>query len=191
MRYVVGLLIFFVAGILNFSWLSPGGFSSYAFFIDIVTLVVFLLTICATVIISGEFGTLIKSKNALISKKYYLSNNDKERAITLYKVLAKVIVCTAVIMIVSTTIIMLGTLDDPAMLGPFMAVSLLSILYAAVLLLIFVYPAQIILKNRTNIGEKRVISEKEVINKLLELCYKNNISPEEILEADDISFKQQ
>jgi len=190
MRYVFGLVLVFATGFYFFSVMSPNR-GDILFFIDIPTLVVFLLTICATLIISGEFGTLIKSKNALISKKYHLSNNDRERAISLYKVLAKVIVITTVITIVSTIMIMLATLDDLRLLGPYAAVSLLSILYAAVLLLIFIYPAQIILKNRVNIGEKRVISEKEVINKLLELCYKNNISPEEILEAEDISFKQQ
>jgi len=190
MRYVVGLVLFFATAFFFFSWVSFDS-RDVIMFLDLATLIMLLLPICATLVISGEFGTLIKSKNALISKKYYLSNEDRVRAISLYKVLAKVVVATTIIMVVSSLIVMLRTLDDPAFIGPVLAIAFISVIYGAVLLVIFIYPAQLILKNRVNIGETRVISEKEVINKLLELCYRNNISPEEVMDADDISFKKQ
>ena len=54
--------------------------------------------------------------------------------------------------------------------------------------LVFTYPAIHIIESRYNQEEKRVISEKQVMDKLLELCYKKGVSPEEIMDANEIKF---
>jgi hypothetical protein len=63
------------------------------------------------------------------------------------------------------------------------------VLYAAFLHIVLIYPSVYILKNRKTPEEKPVvISEKQVVSKLLELCYKQGISPEELLNAEEINF---
>ena len=83
---------------------------------------------------------------------------------------------------------MIVQLDDPRHIGSMLATSLLSVVYGLIINLVFIYPAIYILKHRENIEPVKVISEKLIVDKLLELCHKKGISPEEILEADDISF---
>jgi len=87
---------------------------------------------------------------------------------------------------------MLAHLEDPGQLGPNLSLSLLSILYGVVINLALIYPAIHILENRPDPQPASiVISERQVIDKLLELCYKQGIPPEEILDAKEISFKKQ
>jgi len=191
MRYIVGFIMFFAALMWFIMWVGIGSWRAILFFIDLPTALMFIILIVATIIISGEVGTFIKAKNALLSKKYYLSPIDREKAINLYQMLSKVIVATTILQVIAGAMIALGQIDSLQMLGPMLAVILISVFYGMLLLILFIYPSLLILKKRINPEEKRVISEKEVINKLLELCYKQNISPEEILEAEGISFHQQ
>jgi hypothetical protein len=54
-----------------------------------------------------------------------------------------------------------------------------------------IYPAIYLLEIRRNAEEKIVISEKQIIDKMLEMCYRQGITPEEILNAGEISFKEE
>jgi len=138
---------------------------------------------------SGDFKIHIKATNALLSKKYVISAADKEKAIALYTLMSKVTIGTTIMLIAIGLVMMFGRLEDPNMLGPMVAVSLISLIYGAFINLM-ILPAIYILKNRPNLEPVSVlISEKQVIDKLLELCYKQGISPEEILDAKEIAFR--
>ena len=70
------------------------------------------------------------------------------------------------------------------------AASFVAIFYGLLINVVFINPAIDILESRYNADVKFVISEKQVMDKLLELCYKQGVSPEEIIEASEISFQK-
>ena len=156
--------------------------------LHVPSMIVLIAAMAVTLFMAGEEKTLVKAINAILFKKYKISHADKERAIYLFKMQGKVVMYASLLMSAISLFIMLGQLDDPLTIGPMLSMALLSIIYAAGFNIVFFIPAIYILQHRKSPDNKRVISEKEVINKLLELCYKKGISPEEILEATDIHF---
>ena len=190
MRYAAGILVFIVGIIATTAMFSGFGWPGIMLFLDLPTLVSLLFINFAVILITGQFKVLIRGKNAILSKKYVISHEDKEKAIGLFRLLAKTTIGAAILGTLISFYLILGNLDDLSVLGPLIAISMLSIFYGLVLNLMFFFPAIYILEHRQNPDEKIVISEKLVVNKLLELCYKQGISPEEILNADEIHFRK-
>jgi len=189
MRYTVGVALFFAPIILLL--LIFGNFDARVIFevLDFSSLLSFIIVIAVIIFLTGESKTYTKAINALLSKRYIISAVDKEKAIGLFKLIGKSVIYTAILTMIMGFVIMLGQIEDISTLGPIIAVSLLSLLYGVIINLIFVLPAIHILKNRPDPEPVSiVISEKQVIDKLLELCYKQGISPEQILDAKEISF---
>ena len=187
MRYVTGQVVTIFIFVVTVIILGGTGLA-IAEVIDAPSLMPLIIVIAATVFMTGEYKTFTKSVNALLSKKYKISYEDLQKAIALYGLLAKVVVYTTLITFVLGFTLMVRTLYSPEYLGPMLSVALISVFYGLIANLVFIYPAIHILKHRENSESVKVISEKLVVDKLLELCYKKGISPEEILEADDISF---
>jgi len=188
---VIGSVLIIFAFAFAILILGNGDARVFFEFIDTPTLLSFIFVHAAILVKTGEFKIYVKAMNALLSKKYVISAADKEKAINLFTMMLKVNIAIAVLTTLIGIILMLGQLEDPNALGPMIAVSLISMSYAA-FLSIFLYPAIHMLKNRPNPEPVSiVISEKQVIDKLLELCYKQGISPEDILAATEIDFKQQ
>ena len=193
MRYVTGQAVIIFIFIVTVIILGGTGWALMEV-IDAPSLMPLGIVIAATVFMTGETKTFTKSINALLSKKYKISYEDLQRAISLYKLLAKVVVYTTLITFVLGIILMFGSVRDYEfdlwLLWAMLSVALVSVFYGLVANLVFIYPAIHILKQRENSESVKVISEKLVVDKLLELCYKKGISPEEILEAEDISFNK-
>jgi len=188
MRYIIGIFSFITGLILLLTLRS--GLSGLSYLIEFPTFFGFLIVIIAVILVTGEFRVFIAALNAILSKSYSISAADREKAIKLFKLLGRSIVYASVLFATTGVMQLLSNLDDLSTFGPALAITLLSITYGAFINLIFVYPAISILEVRYNTEEKTVISEKQVIDKLLELCYKQGISPEEIVNANEISFKK-
>jgi flagellar motor component MotA len=139
---------------------------------------------------TGNFKTYIMGVNALLSKKYHISAADKERAIRYFKMMSRTVMYASGMATIMMILFILLTLDDPSTLGPKIALSLSAVFYGFLINGVFTYPAVHILESRYNQEEKRVVSEKQVMDKLLELCYKQGISPEEIMDAREIYFNK-
>jgi flagellar motor component MotA len=150
----------------------------------------YIVIICAVIIATGGFKTFTRAINALLSKKYVISAADKEKAIRLFKLIGKSVFAAAALNIIIGLMLMLHNLSDFTSLARNIAASFQAIFYSAFINLVFIYPAVYNLENRYNTEEKRVLSEKQVMDKLLMLCYKQGISPEDIIDADEISFKK-
>ena len=187
MRYVLGVVGIFALLILLIIVLDP--VAHVMNFIDVPSLLPFILIMAAVIFMTGEYKTYTKSVNAILSKNYKISYADKEKAIRLYRLLGKVVVYTTVLNFTIGLSMMLVQFESVDNLGPMISVALVSVVYGTIINLVFIYPAIHILKNRENSETARVISEKLVVDKLLELCYKKGISPEEILDAEDISLR--
>ena len=189
MKFTLGILVF--AAAIALPILMMTGFGAWGFiFVELVTLFVFTLVIVAVIVITGEAKTFVITINALLSKQYYISAADKEKGIRLYKLIGKTVIYAVIVFSVIHLIIVLSTLDTPASIGPNIAMTLLTVFYGAIINMVFINPAVNILETRYNAEERTVISERQVIDKMLELCYKQGISPDEIVNADEIAFKQ-
>jgi len=196
MRYALGVLLIPVSFAAVFAGLilvfSDWHTHSILYFFDMPTLVPFIFVISTIIFMSGEFKVKVRAANALFSKNYVISARDKEKAIRLFKLLARAVIYVTVITTMISLSLMLMRLEDPSTIGPYLSLSMLSIIYGALINLALIYPAIHILENRPDPEPiSVVISEKQVIDKLLELCYKQGVPPEEILEAKEISFKKQ
>ncbi|MCL2604814.1 MAG: hypothetical protein FWD90_10075 [Defluviitaleaceae bacterium] len=159
--------------------------------LDIPTFVWFLLVLAGVIIITGEFKTFVAAMNALLSKKYVISAHTQEKAVRLFKLMGKSIVYAIVVNVAIMMSMILIRVDDFDFLGPMISVVLLSVAYGGLFNLMLVNPAVSLLESRHNAQVKTVISERQVIDKLLELCYRQGITPEEIINAAEISFKEE
>ena len=186
--FIRGLLMFLLGIVLMVLMIIDFQTEYISIFFDAATFIMFLITISAVIISQRDFKPFVASINALISKKYHISAADKEKGIRLFKLIHKTVYATACLCVVGGSLNMLTNLDDLAYLGPNVAVILLALLYGIIINMVFVNPAINILETRYNTEEKTVISEKQVIDKLLEMCYKQGISPEDIIGAKEIKI---
>jgi len=191
MRYVIGFLL--MLGLC----ISLFGVSSVVLAINMPAIAAFMVVTVAIIIMRGEFKVFIAAVNALLSKKYVISATDQEKAIKLFKLLSKSMTGTAVLCVACGFILMFSYTNWETM--PFITLSqlsfgfgitLIAVFYGAFINLVFYNPAISMLESRHNAEVKTVISEKQVIDKLLELSYKQGITPEEILEANEIAFRK-
>jgi len=188
MRFAISVLVLFVW--LALTLILWSGIP--AMFIDVPTLISVLFVNGVVIAMTGQFKVFIRAKNAILSSKYVISHEDKEKAIELFRLLSKVTVYATVMFTFISLSIMLSQLDDwRNTLGPMLSISMLSIIYGSVFVILY-QPAIYILEHRKNTDEKEkvVINEKMVINKIMELCYKQGITPEEVLDANEIQFRK-
>jgi len=198
MRYVIslGLLIlgFLMMVFIVSNSSNIGGYYTYFYigeFFDFPVFVWFIIVIIAVIIATGERKTFISAINALLSKKYIIPPESRYRAIKLFRTIGKAVILAAIFDMLMSFMLILLVLDDPGRLGPMISIALLAPLYAVFINFALVLPMVHILQFRRNEKEKLLISEKQVIDKLLELCYRQGITPEEILKAGEIMFKEE
>jgi flagellar motor component MotA len=189
-RFALGKA-FFVVGFL-FAILVSNDFQAWGIreFLDAPTLIWFLLVLAGVITITGEFKTFVAAINALLSRKYVISAHTQERAVRLFRLMGKSVVYAIVVNITIMVALMLLQLDAPSALGPMISVALISVVYGGLFNLMLIYPAIYILELRRNADAVAFISEKQVIDKMLELCYKQGITPEEIVNASEIAFRR-
>jgi len=193
MRYIIGILVFLLTIILVITMLG-GHVLDY---LNLPTIVMFVLTYAAVIVMKGGFKTFVIAVNALLSKNYSISAADKEKAIRLFRLLAKSTIYAAILYTMICLFNMLIGVDwhyegaelKRALAGN-TAAGFLPMFYGLIANLVFINPAIDMLESRHNVDVKTVISEKQVMDKLLELCYKQGVSPEEILDASEISFRK-
>jgi flagellar motor component MotA len=192
MKYAFGVFILLpILMIFPLGLTADPGRGWIAWLIHAPTMFAFLITIIGVIFVTGQFKTCIKIINALFSKKYKISPDDTQKGISLLELLKKTTIYAATFFTMGSLMFMLGDINDLQSLGPMLSLILLIPMYAAIINLIYILPAIHILKTRQNETQKPItINEREVINKLLELCYKQGIPPEQILNAEQINFKE-
>ncbi|MCL2254403.1 MAG: MotA/TolQ/ExbB proton channel family protein [Lachnospiraceae bacterium] len=180
----IGGIVLFLAGILiSIMTLNL----QVSIFVNVPSLVIFIIACVATNMWGGGNKTFIIGVNALLSKKYHISSADKEKVIRLFKLQKTVAIYMSILSFLIGIISVLANASDIYLLGPMIAMALLAVIYGT-LFTTFFHAAVSMLENRYNSEEKAVISEKQVIDKMLELCFKQGVSPEEIISADEINF---
>jgi len=192
MRYIIGILVFLAATLLAIMMFG-GQASDY---LNFPTIFLLLLVTVAVIVMKGGFKTFIAAVNALLSSKYSISAADKEKAIRLFRLLGKSILIASFMYTLISLMNMAMGIDMSdydnarAVILVNVAASFVIVFYGLLVNLVFIGPAIDILESRQNADVKTMISEKQVMDKLLELCYKQGVSPEEILDASEISFRK-
>ena len=196
MRYIIGVLVLLTTMCLTIILLG-GTITNY---LNLPTLFLLLLVIAAVIIMKGGFKTFITAINAVFSKKYNISSIEKEKAVRMFKLLSKSVIYGMVLLTMISVVNMMMGLDFSLfetnsllfinVVFANIAAALISVFYGLLLNLAFFNPIVSILESRQNADVKTVISEKQVMDKLLELCYKQGVSPEDILGASEISFRK-
>jgi flagellar motor component MotA len=188
--YIRGILAF-LAGVILVMLLTASQNGDALIFFEPTVIVGFFFVIAGTLLATGNVKTFVSAVNALFSKKYRLTAAVRHEAVEVFKLLAVNIFIGMGLFVMIGLVILLSNLGDPGLYGARVAVAYLSLFYGLLLNMVFIYPAIYLLKNRRNTEEKILISDKEVVNKLLELCYKQGVSPETILEAEEIYFRSE
>jgi hypothetical protein len=187
--FIAGILITIV-GVFMSALILADNVGDVAILICMTTVFTYVITSVGVTLGTGNVKLYFKVVNALVSKNYYISAADKEKGTRYLKLMGKTVNFTGLLLAVMSVTMLLIMLNDLSQIGPYIAVSLVSVFYLLLIQLVFIQPGIYVLKSRYNQEEKRVISEKQVMDKLLELCYKQGITPEEIMDAAEIRFKE-
>ena len=191
--FILGMVIFLIG--ITFAILICVSFSSMMgifSFIDIPSAITYIIVMLSVIIATGSFKVFTSAINAVLSKSYHISAAGKERAIKLFKLLEKTSIYSSIVISLIGIIFMGLNIDiqtQAYQILPSFTIGILPMFYGISVNIILIQPAIYILESRYNAEEKKVISEKEITDKLFELCYKQGITPEEILESKEIHFK--
>jgi flagellar motor component MotA len=186
--YLRGVLVF-LAGIVWLTYICADyDLNLFIAFFHWPTIFMVVCAMLAVIMFSGGFKLFAKAVNALISKKYYISAADQAKSIRLFKLMSQSMIGMSVLMTFICFVLILLNLGDLSALGHKIGAALVAIVYGALAKLVFIDPAIHLLETRFNEGVKAAISDKQVMDKLLELCYRQGVTPEEIMEANEIRF---
>jgi flagellar motor component MotA len=199
MRKALGLFICFVGIAISIFWASEWNFIDAVSFIDIATTFSIVVPAAGFIIGTGSFKAFIAGINCILSKKYRITEKLLDEAVSLFELLAKVVVNATVVSIFIGLCLTLLNLDDPASLGPKISIALLAALHGAFINLVFIHPAIYMLKkkrteepledNDANIHAVRA-RDREAVDKLLQLCFEKGITREDIMNADGIDLRK-
>lgn len=117
-------------------------------FLDYPSLIFILALAAVVVAVTGSFKTLIMGTNCVMSKRYQISEQNRQKAIDVFIMLRRVLTSAGIVIFTFGMVLALGSLGDPDALGPNLAVALISQFYAQLLNLFFVNPAIYILQTR-------------------------------------------
>ncbi|MCR5273675.1 MAG: hypothetical protein K6E13_11950 [Lachnospiraceae bacterium] len=126
---LIGELILFIAIFIFNVILGSGGMSAALWFIDLPSLLLILMVLIPGLIVMGKWKDFIKSfsvgtkKYRLLELKNIIGAVDAAQKLTVYGALLAIII---------SGVLLLGSLDDPSSIGPKLAVCFLSGFYAVI-----------------------------------------------------------
>jgi flagellar motor component MotA len=186
--YLIGIVAFAI------SFLLPLTFKGvpYSTLANPAVVTAILFTVVSTLIATSNFKLFTRGFNAVISRKYYLPETERLKAADLFRLLSKVTIAAACFGVFAGIIAMLGHMDDTEALGHALAAALVSPVLGAAVPIMFFEPAAFVLRHRaeTEAGAARMKAYPKALgDKLLELCYQNGLSAEDIEKATDIELR--
>ena len=148
MKYFLGILIFFAW--LWYSLLISAEWRPYGalMFIDPIVIIGLLVAMYSVMVMTGEVKTFVMGVNAMCLKDYEISKEDIDEAIDLFELLKKTVFCASLLYCMMGIIFIMFDIYDFAMIGRYMAISVLSVFYGALINMAFLNPGIAILKKR-------------------------------------------
>lgn len=154
--------------LLAFVWTIVYTGASWQNFVDLVSIVILLVVVFPVLVQSGLGKDFNNSFRLTLGKKKEASFKEMKRALEALGLVRKTLWYTSVFICCVSFIVVMHNLDDPANIGPNLAVCILVVAYAAVLNIILL-PIEKQLKIRliefdeTDLAEKETSSDSEGI----------------------------
>lgn len=191
MQRRIGFLVLVFGVVFSMMLISHYVVNDVLVFINTPTLVYFILIILGTVLTTSGFKGFVISVNGVLSRKYQMTDEDRDKGIELFTMLTKTVTQGGVALIFISLCLMLLRFDDLSALGPSMAVAFNSVLYASLINMLLLNPAIYILKHRAEAEPARTarVKDKAAADKLLQLCFEKGLTFEEIMQAEEISLR--
>jgi flagellar motor component MotA len=186
--YLIGVaaFVFSFSTAIVLKGVSPGVFANPAVILTI------LFTLVSTVLATGNFKLFIRGCNAVLSRKYYMPDEERRQAAELFHLLSKVTVAASVFVMFTGLIAMLGHMSDTELFGHAIAAALTAPLFAAAVPVALFEPAVFVLRHRSDAPERVMKSYPKALgDKLLELCYQNGLNAEDIENATGIELRSE
>jgi len=149
MRFLLGIAMFLV-GMLVFHLINAHWHltTAVAPFADAPTVMGFGIVISAVIVATGQANTFVSGIKAAFSKRHNLSEDERIRAIGMFKLLRKTVVYAAILFSSMTMVFILGNLQDWDTFAANTALAMLSVYYAALINIILINPVISILERR-------------------------------------------
>ncbi|MDR2088119.1 MAG: MotA/TolQ/ExbB proton channel family protein [Clostridiales Family XIII bacterium] len=186
--YLTGIAAFLLSFLLVFALKGV----NLTAFLNPAALFAVLFLVISTLIATSNFKLFLRGVNAVLSRKYFLPEADRQKAAELFRLLSKVSIIAGVFGILVGAIAMLGNMSDMEAMGHALVAALIAPLNGIIAALAIFEPAAFILRNRdeTDVVSKAVkVYPKALGDKLLELCYQSGLSAEEIEKATEIELR--
>ena len=119
--------------------------SDLRYFIDLPSFIFILLSNIAVLITTNTIKDFSYGLKLLVMKNTEVDSDRIRESIELFTLLNKASLVISVVGVLIGLINMLGSLDDPSSLGPYLAVSFLVPLYSAIVNIVIIKPARFIL----------------------------------------------
>ncbi|MDR2770618.1 MAG: hypothetical protein LBB57_01110 [Clostridiales Family XIII bacterium] len=188
--YLIGIAAFVVsfALCLTLKGVAPNTFANPSAILTV------LFAVVSALLATSNFRLFTRGLNAAISRKYYLPEEECEKAADLFRLLSKVSIAAALFTFFTGLIAMLGHMEDAEAFGHALAAALVAPLVGVAVLTALFEPAAFILRHRARAeaaaGKAAVKTYPKALgDKLLELCYQNGLSAEDIEKATDIELR--
>ena len=120
--YIAGIAIMHLA-LLLVCWMKHVPWSMLVNW-PIITIV--LLTIIGVIIATGSFRTFIRGCNAVLSAKYFIHDEDRQKAAALFRLLSKAVILMSITCIFTGVISALSNMDDKELIVHGLAAALIG-----------------------------------------------------------------
>ncbi len=117
-------------------FLPGGGIRGIVNYIDFVSLIMMLVTVIPFLFSSGLSKDFINAFQLVFGKKKDATLLKLKRALLAVKTVIRLLIYGGVMIAFLSVIVLLHNMSDPAYLGPALAVTILSILYALVVIML-------------------------------------------------------
>ena len=188
MRTLSFLLLFF--GGIAFLIMASNG--SVIWFVNLPSFLGHFIILTSVIVATSSFKVFISGINGAFSKKYQMTKEQSDITLALFRLLQRTVNYTSVLVFLIGLVIGLGYLSDLFMLGPILAMTMIAPLYGIIINIAFINLVIYNLEHKHESESATVvrIKDKEVADKLLQLCFEKGLTHEDIMEADEITLRK-
>lgn len=134
--YWIAILAVIISAVLNMA--TGAGFQGVARYFDAVSLLLILILVLPILVSAGLLKDFFHSFALVIGKHKAESMSELNRCVTAVKTAIKTSLAGGGFLVLCCVIQILMTLNDPLLLGPNVAVAILTMIYALVLVLLLI-----------------------------------------------------
>jgi uncharacterized membrane protein len=186
----VGLLVSVLGMLMAVCVASDYNFYGMRVLIDWPTIAFFVFALAGAVIGTGSGKTFISGVNGVLSRKYQMTDEQRGKAVGLFKLLGNVTTSATVAITFIGIIMLLTMLNDPSAIGTYYGMVMVAVFWGAVIHMLFIQPSIYLLNQSREPEPARAarVKDKQALEKLAQLCFEKGLTYEDIMEADEIQL---